>query len=330
MINAVLVNNNTSVFAELAARSFYSMHGEREDVRFTIVDNSSQDRTDELEAYARSSDIQFRQSGYVASEQQVNSHGEVLRQFVMEHQDCDYYLLLDADLCFIMPDSVDTLVNEISDYDDVWAIHARSRRSTTHLFRPTRRPVKQDLSEYRSQKMVDRRRIYLHCPMEPKLQAEPSGSLVEPPRINYQELDDEGRKQPLITLRGSVKPRCEPCCTLVRNTAVLQRVVDRIGFSPAWIFENVIEGAGGYDTMGLMTAVMTTHEQVYLESSIGVLHFWMASYNLDTPQMNTKRDQCRCLLEQYRRNEIPNFDGDDWMTPEYMAWVERREGPKRW
>ena len=165
--------------------------------------------------------------------------------------------------------------------------------------------------------------------MKPKLQAEPSGPLMEPPKINHGELDEEGRRQPLITLVGSAKPRCEPCCTLVRNTPVLRRIVDRIGFSGAWIFENTIEGAGGYDTMGLMTAVMTTHEQVYLESSIGVLHFWMVSYNLDTPQMETKRDQCRCLLEQFRRNEIPDFDGDDWMTPEYLAWVERREGYKR-
>ena len=329
-INAVVVNHNTSAFTELAARSFIAMHGEREDVRFTIMDNSSQDGTDELEAYTKAAGMEFRQSGLVAAEQQVNSHGEVLRQFVLENPECEYYLLLDADLCFIMPNTVDTLVKEITDHDDVWAVHARSRRSTTHLFRPTRQPVRQDLSEYRSQKMVDRRRIHLHCPMQPRPRAETSGSLAEPPRMNHHELDEEGRRQPLITLVGSPKPRCEPCCTLVRNTAVLRRVADRIGFSGAWMFENTIEGAGGYDTMALMTAVMTTHEQVYLESSIGVLHFWMVSYNLDTPQMRTKRDQCRCLLELYRRNEIPDLDGDDWMTPEYLAWVERREGAKRW
>ena len=328
-IKMVVVNHNTSIFVELAARSFFATHGEREDVRFTIMDNSSQDGTDELEAYARSVGIEFRQSGLIAADQQVNSHGEVLRQFVMENPECEYYLLLDADICFVKPDTVDTLVSEINEYDGVWAVQARSRRVTTGLFGQTRQAVKQDLGEYRSQKMVNRKRLYLHTPMLPKLRAEPLGPLVEPPKINHGELDDEGRKQPLITLVGSAKPRCQPCCTLVRNTPVLRRVVDRIGFSGAWIFENTIEGAGDYDTMGLMTAVMTTHEQVYIESSIGVLHFWMVSYNLDTPQMKTKRDQCRCLLEQYRRNEIPDFDGDDWMTPEYLAWVERREGYTR-
>ena len=330
MINIVLVNHNTSAFAELAVRSFYAMHGRREGIRFTIMDNSSQDGTEELEAYARSVGIEFTQSGFVAAEQQVNSHGEVLRQFVLENPECEYYLLLDADVCFIEPNTVDTLVSEITEYDDVWAVHARSRRATARLFGPRRQPAKQDVSEYRSQKLVDRRKIYLHCPIMPKLQVESPGALVEPPRMNFGELDEEGRKQPLMSLVGSVKPRCEPCCTLVRNTAVFRRVADRVGFSPAWVFENAIEGAGGYDTMDLMTAVMTTHEQVYLESSSGVLHFWMVSYGLDTPQMDAKRDQCRCLLEQYRENETPNFDGDDWMTPEYLAWVERREGAKRW
>ena len=120
------------------APSFYSMHGEREDVRFTIMDNSSQDGAEELEEDSRSIGIEFRQSGFVASEQQENSHGEALRQFVMENPECEYYLLLDADLWFIMAETVDTLVNEITDCDDVWAVHARSRRSTdTSLQTPT-------------------------------------------------------------------------------------------------------------------------------------------------------------------------------------------------
>ena len=328
-LNIVLVNNNTSIYAELAARSFFATHGAREDVRFTIMDNSSQDGTEVLEAYARSVGIDFRQSGLVAAETKVNSHGEVLRQFVMENPECEYYLLLDADICFVKPDTVDTLIGEINEHDDVWAVQARSRRVTTHVFGPTRPAVKQDLGEYRSQKLTNKRKHYLHCPTKFKQQAEPSGPLVEPPKINHGELDEEGRRQPLITLVGSPKPRCQPCCTLVRNTAVLRRVADRIGFSNAWIFENAIEGAGIYDVMALMTAVMTTHEQVYLESSCRVLHFWKVSYGLNDPFMDVKRDQCRLLLEQYRQNQIPDFDGDDWMTPEYLAWVERREGYKR-
>jgi hypothetical protein len=154
IINAVVVNHNTSVFAELAARSFHAVHGERGDVRFTIMDNSSQDGTDELESYARSVGIEFRQSGFVTTEQQVNSHG------------------------------------------DVWAVHLRSHRTTAGKFGPTRRAAKQDVTEYRSQKWVDRRKIYLHCPMNPEHMAGPS----EPRGINHGELDEEARKQPLMTL----------------------------------------------------------------------------------------------------------------------------------
>jgi hypothetical protein len=307
-INIVVPNNNTSIFAELVARSFFATHGEREDVRFTIMDNSSQDGTDALEAYARSVGIDFRQSGLVATETKVNSHGEVLRQFVMENPECEYYLLLDADICFVKPDTVDTLIGEINEHDDVWAGQARSRRVTIPLFGPTPQAVKQDVSEYGSQKLTNKKKHYLHCSMQPKPPTGPSGSWVEPPKINHNELDEEGRKQPLITLVGGAKPRCQPCCTLVRNTAMFRRVADRIGFSKAWIFENAIEGAGIYDIMALMTAVMTTHEQVYLVSSCGVMHFWKVSYGLHEPSMDVKRDQCRLLLEQYRRREIPSME----------------------
>jgi hypothetical protein len=61
-------------------------------------------------------------------------------------------------------------------------------------------------------------------------------------------------------------------------------------------------------------------------SSCAVLHFWNVSYRLGAPFMEAKHDQGRQLLELYRRNEIPDFDGDDWMTPEYLAWVKHREG----
>jgi hypothetical protein len=139
----------------------------------------------------------------------------------------DFYLLLDPDICFVKPDTVHTLVRAITEHDDVWAVHLRSRRTTAGKSGPTRRAAKQDVTEYRSQKWVDRRKIYLHCPMNPEHMAGPS----EPRGINHGELDEEARKQPLMTLVGSAKPRCEPCCTLVRNTAAFRRVADRIGSS---------------------------------------------------------------------------------------------------
>ena len=135
-VHIVLVNNNTSNFAELAARSFLATHGERPDVHFTIMDNRSQDGTATLEAYAGSVGIDFRQSGLVATQTKVNSHGEVLRQCVVENPVCDYYLLLDADICFIKPGTLDTLIGEINAHDDVWAVQARSRGAPAPLLAP--------------------------------------------------------------------------------------------------------------------------------------------------------------------------------------------------
>ena len=165
--------------------------------------------------------------------------------------------------------------------------------------------------------------------MRPKPPGEQSAAWAEPPKINLEELDEEGRQQPLITMAGTVNPRCQPCCTLVRNTPSFRRVADRIGFSAAWLFENAPEGAGIYDTMALMTAVMTTHDQVYLVSSCGVLHFWKVAYGLHEPSMAVKNDQCQRLLQPYRRRDIPDFASDEWMTPAYLAWCQRREGYKR-
>ncbi|NKB66331.1 MAG: hypothetical protein GKR89_04670 [Candidatus Latescibacteria bacterium] len=328
-LNIVLVNNNTSIYAELAARSFFAMHGEREDIRFTIMDNSSQDETTVLKAYAKSAAIDFRQSGLDATQTKVNSHGEVLRQFVMDNPECSYYLLLDADICFIKPNTVDTLIKELNEHNDIWAVQARSRRATAPLFGPAPPTVRQDISQYRNRELADQKKLYLHCSTKPKPPTGTSTPWVEPPKINVRELDEEGRRQPLTTLVGSPKPRCQPCCTLVRNTPVFRRVADRIGFSSAWMFENAVEGAGIYDTMALMTAVMTTHQQVYLVSSCGVMHFWKVSYGLHEPTMDIKREQCQHLLEQYRRGMIPDFDGDRWMTSAYLAWCQRREDYER-
>lgn len=70
--------------------------------------------------------------------------------------------------------------------------------------------------------------------------------------------------------------------------------------------------------MALMTAVMTTHEQLYLVV-LRRAAFLECFLPARAPFMEAKHDQGRQLLEQYRRNEIPDFDGDDWMTPEYLA-----------
>lgn len=133
-IEAVLCNHSTSAFAELAIRSFYQTHPDDAAARFTVMDNASQDPTDSLEAYLAGRGIPFVQSGHDSATQQANSHGEVLQRFVQTHPDCDYYLLLDADICFVTPHTVYCMLEELQRDPDAWAVQARSCRTTRRIF----------------------------------------------------------------------------------------------------------------------------------------------------------------------------------------------------
>src|SRR5215510_11939007 len=62
--------------------------------------------------------------------------------------------------------------------------------------------------------------------------------------------------QPYIT---SILPRCSPVCYLVKNTPLFRRVVEIIGLTPARRLH--LDRELYYDTFGLMTAVMRTHDQ---------------------------------------------------------------------
>ncbi len=162
MINAVIINHNSSGFTELAARSYFAMHSARSDLKFVIMDNSSTERTEDLKDYAESVGIEFRQSGWEAEGRQANSHGEVLRQFVMDDPDCDYYLLLDSDICFVMSDTIDQMILEIEDREETWAIQANEDPDSLSLFHGDRNVLTQDLSQYRSKERAQKNKLYLH------------------------------------------------------------------------------------------------------------------------------------------------------------------------
>lgn len=53
---------------------------------------------------------------------------------------------------------------------------------------------------------------------------------------------------------------------------------------------------------------------------------WKVAYGRSDPKMDIKHAQGVALLEKYRRGEVPDFSGDDWMTPKYLSWVVEREG----
>jgi hypothetical protein len=117
------------------------------------------------------------------------------------------------------------------------------------------------------------------------------------PRIafvhNRQEVDDRAH------LYGR---RLHPLCALFRNTPVLRRVAERVGFSCArylWA-----EREQYLDTNELMTLVMRTHGLRSLRSAAVVLHFFGASYHLYGPDyLRNKAVQRDRLLTELRRRD---------------------------
>jgi len=101
---AVMVNHNTSTFAELAIRSLFT-NNPGYPLDLVVYDNGSSDAgLPALQALTRRLCIPFRASGFPIDTAN-NSHGEILGRFVLDpaNRDADYLLFLDSDVCFTRP-----------------------------------------------------------------------------------------------------------------------------------------------------------------------------------------------------------------------------------
>jgi hypothetical protein len=123
-IEAVLVNHNTSAYAELALRSLFARHGNEIDLGLTVYNNGSTDDTRGLRAYAAERGVAFVPSGY-GLDTVHNSHGAVLDRFVREHPDCAYYLFLDADVAFVQDGTIGTMAEELDADAGAFGVGAR-------------------------------------------------------------------------------------------------------------------------------------------------------------------------------------------------------------
>ena len=125
-IKAVTVNHNTSAYLELMVRSLFARHPHGSGLSFSlsIYDNNSQDDLTDLKVYTESQGIPIIQSGFT-TETQNNSHGEVLRQFVMENPDPTHYLFLDSDVCFLDDLTLHTMLIELENAPDAFGIGPR-------------------------------------------------------------------------------------------------------------------------------------------------------------------------------------------------------------
>jgi len=126
-IAAVSVNHNTSLYMELMLRSLFATHTALDNLglNLTVLDNRSEDDTSSLRAYAAGVGVPILPSGFTTHTRH-NSHGEVLRRFVLDHPAATHYLFLDADVVFHQDDTLDTLANDLdSSPDDVFAAAPR-------------------------------------------------------------------------------------------------------------------------------------------------------------------------------------------------------------
>jgi hypothetical protein len=218
-IAAVSVNHNTSPYVELMLRSLFATHPAAETLglSLTVLDNASEDDTASLRAYAAAVGVPVVPSGF-DTHTKHNSHGELLRRFVLDRPDATHYLFLDADAVFAQPDAITTMAQELDAAPaDVFAVGARI--------------------------------AYPWAPTE-EIPPEKFASLYE--------------------------RRLHPFCALFRNTPLIRRVAEHVGFSCVrylWA-----ERDQYLDTNELMTIVMRTFGYRYLRSSAIVGHFFAVSY----------------------------------------------------
>ena len=123
-IEAASVNHNTSAYMELMLRSLFACHPAELPLTLTLYDNASKDDRASLEAYIAQRGLSLTQTGFNTDEGN-NSHGEILRRFVLDRPDCTHYLFLDADVIFLEPDTLGRMVAELELAPDAFAVGPR-------------------------------------------------------------------------------------------------------------------------------------------------------------------------------------------------------------
>ena len=123
-IEAVSVNHNTSAYMELMLRSFLAYSPAPLSYSLTLFDNASNDDTSALDALAHQHRVSLIQSGW-GLETKGNSHGDILRQFVLTYPGCSHYLFLDADVVFLAPQTIQTMLVELEHDAMAFGIGAR-------------------------------------------------------------------------------------------------------------------------------------------------------------------------------------------------------------
>jgi GT2 family glycosyltransferase len=245
VVHAAIVNHNTSRFSELALRSLVASQTEgHADLTVTVLDNASTDAgLGALEEAAAAVGAGFERTRWPAASTTVNTHGDVLRDFVLARPESEYFLFVDCDIDFEAPGVVDLMVTDIASDEALWAVQARFRWTEEHNGDGT---------------SLD---IWAGKPISLRV-----GRTVE----QYDNSD---------TIEGTIAARCHPGCTLIGNSQAFRRVADIVGFSCAVRLSQDSSHAAFFDTLGLASAAMQAAGYRYGLSRAVVHHFFNASYD---------------------------------------------------
>jgi hypothetical protein len=266
LVRAIIVNHNTSLFAELALRSLMWAHtGDSSiDLLVSVVDNHSTDaELDGLKGACVEHGAEFVLSRWPLAEATLNTHGDVLRDFVLRHDDAERFLFVDSDIDFEEAATISTLAADLAADDELWAVQARFRFS--------------------------------------EMRDGPGGSLDiwagRPVVLKVGNAIDRWEHQ--NGFEGSIQRRCHPGATLCANTPLFPRVAQVIGFSTAVRLSADSEHGGFFDTLGLASAAMATNGRRYALSRATVHHFFMVSY--DDQHTEARRIECERRLKRFQR-----------------------------
>ncbi|WP_214414778.1 glycosyltransferase family 2 protein [Sphaerisporangium fuscum] len=250
-IEAVIVNHNTSTFAEIALRSLrwtIDHAGLAETVRITVVDNHSTDDTSDLKAALNDCGARWELSRWPASKQALTTHGDVLRDFVLSRPEAAGYFFVESDMCLLERDILAVMLAEVTEEPDVWAVQARQLIPG----------APRDAAPFTSAVHRRRRRLELTA----QLAVETDDGTIDTMNLVH---------------KGHKMPRCHPGCALLANSTALQLGARHLGFSAAWTWSNDPALGGLNDTLGLVSNVLRTHGKRSRLSTASVIHFWHGS-----------------------------------------------------
>jgi hypothetical protein len=279
-VSAAIVNHNTSSLAEIALRSLrWAADRSGTAVNLSIVDNHSTDDTRALRSAVEECGAGWESSRWPVGGSTLNTHGDVLRDFVLARPDADGFLFVDSDICFLELDALAVMLSELDAEPGLWAVQARLLTSG-------------QVSAATFNEAVHRKR-------RPVLLSARMTVEGDDGRLSVKDFNQSGRRM----------GRCHPGCALIRNTDAFRLAARHLGFSASWTWSNDPRLAGLSDTLSMVSRAMYTHHMRHIISTASVIHFWHGT----STGLGQGHER---LLRHLRAGDVPAFLAECARAPE--------------